>query len=646
MECPPLKQATWNKQFFLADPNGDILIMTTDRVFNVKALDSPDALAISISDKWVRWKNAKAKAEDEAKELQNYIFATDTRTTSNNKLGWKNSTTVPKLTQIRENLHANYMASLFPNRDWLQWIGEGREEDTKQKKRATTSFMRKKLLDSKFEDTISKLIQDWIDYGNCFAGVSYVSKEGITPNGERSIGYDGPILYRISPLDIVFDPTAETFEGSPKITRTVKSLGDFIADVEQDSENKVWKQELVDNMINDRRSLQNGLATKSFNKRQLEKNARFQYDGYGSIVDYYNGDAVEVLEFEGTLYDMDSGELYRDHKIIVVDRAYVAYMAPFASLDLKPTKLHSSWRKRPDNLWGMGPLDNLVGMQYRIDHLENLKADVMDMIAHPIIMIKGEVSWNGYGPGAEAYLDDNAEMKFESPQAQALSADFQIDTLERRMEELAGAPKEAMGIRSPGEKTKFEVSQLQNAASRLFTTKLKQFEKEVLEPAVNMMLEHAIRFMGPAESTISVRAEDDTIGAEIVQEISVKDIETKGRLQPIGARHFARQAQLAQDLLTVQNFKSDPSIAVHLSGKKQAEMIEELLQFEKFQLYGPNVLVTEQVETERAKMVAQEQLELEQQEPTELTPEDVEEEIAGSVPQADAGEEVLWRRNT
>lgn len=45
----------------------------------------------------------------------------------------------------------------------------------------------------------------------------------------------------------------------------------------------------------------------------------------------------------------------------------------------KTSIVHAGWRYRPDNLWAMGPLDNIVGMQYRIDHLENLKADAMDL---------------------------------------------------------------------------------------------------------------------------------------------------------------------------------------------------------------------------------------------------------------------------
>ena len=37
------------------------------------------------------------------------------------------------------------------------------------------------------------------------------------------------------------------------------------------------------------------------------------------------------------------------------------------------------------------------------------------------------------------------------------------------MEEMAGAPKEAMGFRSPGEKTAYEVQRMENAASQVST---------------------------------------------------------------------------------------------------------------------------------------------------------------------------------
>jgi len=96
----------------------------------------------------------------------------------------------------------------------------------------------------------------------------------------------------------------------------------------------------------------------------------------------------------------------------------------------------------------MGPLDNLVGMQYRIDHLENLKADVFDLIAFPPIKQKGYVEdWN-WGPGEKIFMAEDADVESLAPDTTALNADQQIHELEMQMEEMAGAPKEAMGIRS------------------------------------------------------------------------------------------------------------------------------------------------------------------------------------------------------
>ena len=67
----------------------------------------PHALAVEISSRWDKWNLNRQNKIDEWKELRNYIYATDTRTTSNSKLPWTNSTTTPKLTQIADNLHAN-----------------------------------------------------------------------------------------------------------------------------------------------------------------------------------------------------------------------------------------------------------------------------------------------------------------------------------------------------------------------------------------------------------------------------------------------------------------------------------------------------------------------------------------------------------
>ena len=74
-----------------------------------------------IANLWDTYHNQMQSKINDWIEIQEYIFATDTTTTSNSTLPWKNSTTLPKLCQIRDNLHSNYLSALFPNDSWLQW---------------------------------------------------------------------------------------------------------------------------------------------------------------------------------------------------------------------------------------------------------------------------------------------------------------------------------------------------------------------------------------------------------------------------------------------------------------------------------------------------------------------------------------------
>ena len=90
-------------------------------------------LAKTLAGLYNQWWIQRNNKESEWRELRNYLFATDTTTTSNSSLPWKNKTTLPKLTQIRDNLHANYMDALFPNDNWMKWEGATQEATTMKK---------------------------------------------------------------------------------------------------------------------------------------------------------------------------------------------------------------------------------------------------------------------------------------------------------------------------------------------------------------------------------------------------------------------------------------------------------------------------------------------------------------------------------
>lgn len=558
--------------------------MSNNKPLDLTEVLNPDRLAVEISNRYNKFANLRREWLEEKKELRNYVFATDTTTTTNRRLPWSNSTTTPKLTQIYDNLKANYSAALFPNNKWMRWEGDSREAVTKEKRDTIQAYMENKLRQSKFEKTADLLIDDFILYGNCFATVEF--ETNVTEiDGEYIPGYIGPKLTRISPHDIVFDPTVSDFKNSPKIIRSLTSLGEIKA-MAEGGDPKM--DDLFKRIMSNRQGIIGRGRGVAFDKSEA-----FIADGFSDINQYYGSEYVELLTFYGDLYNVETGELRSNVKIVVADRAYVVYDEPIASWLGETPIFHAGWRSRPDNLYAMGPLDNLVGMQYRIDHLENLKADVFDQIALPMLKIRGDVEDFEYEPGGRIYIGEEGDVGPLVPDATALNADLQIQSLEMKMEELAGAPRQALGIRTPGEKTAYEIQSLENASSRIFQHKAAKFEREFIEPALNAMLEAGRRNLDVNDV---IRVLDDSSGALLFTEITKEDITAKGAIVPLGARHFAERAQRVQNLNQLIQIKQDQSIGVHISGKAIARILSEELGEEA--IFGDNIALQEQMETQ------------------------------------------------
>lgn len=168
-------------------------------------------MARYIAHEWFRLNSERQPKRDQWKELRDYVFATDTTTTTNRSLPWKNSTTLPKLCQIRDNLHSNYISALFPNDDWLRWEGYSKNDSVKQKVTAIEAYMSNKCRESGFRTEMSQLLYDYIDFGNAFVTVDYEASFRDDATGLKTPIYIGPRVRRISPYDIVFNPLAQSF---------------------------------------------------------------------------------------------------------------------------------------------------------------------------------------------------------------------------------------------------------------------------------------------------------------------------------------------------------------------------------------------------------------------------------------------------
>ena len=583
--------------------------MATGTVLEIYNILEPEELVEEIVNMYQGFESGRSEWIKMVKEIREYLFSTDTTTTSGSALPWKNKTVIPKLTQIRDNLHANYMAALFPNDNWLKWEGHSQEASVKDKQLAIEAYMENKTRISGFIDTVSELLYDYIDTGNATGEVVYVRETAIDDEtNQEYVVYQGPVLRRISTHDIVFNPTSISFDKTPKIVRYIKTLGDLAWDVKHRPDLQ-YDEAVFQEMVETRQALA------GYKPADVNKARSLTVDGFSSLSEYYGSSYVEILEFDGNIYDKTTGELLENHLITIVDRRKILRKIRNPNWLGKSNRVHVGWRKRPDNLYSQGPLDLLIGMQYRMNHLENLKADVFDMIAHPVQKIRGDVEEYEYGPGEKIYCAEDADVTFMHPDTTALNADLQIRDIEQKMEDFAGAPRQAMGIRTPGEKTAFEVQTLDTYASRIFQEKISQFERLFLEPVLNLMLESARRNI-TGNDVIQVM--DTDLGAKTFVTVTRKDISANGKLRPVGSRHFAATQQLMQSIMQALNspLGNDPTVMSHVSGKKLAHLVfEELPGLRKFALVQDNVRLFETAEIQRLSQTLQENVEVEGQLP-------------------------------
>lgn len=500
-----------------------------------------------------------------------------------------------------DNLYANYIATMFPPQAKnVIWEANELSSASVQKRDAIENYMSWCMDQPSFKTEMDKLVLDYIQFGNSFGTVEWVDKR-VELADKTQVGFVGPSIRRISPLDIVMNPTAEDFISSPKLVRSIISLGelrDLLGRMTNDS-NRETLENLYKYLIDIR------FHARTFQGDWIQRDHLYQMDGFTSFRAYLLSEFVEILTFYGDWYDFYNDHFEKNRVITVIDRHKLISNLPNPSYFGYPPIFHSPWRRKVDNLWGMGPLDNLVGLQYRLDHLENMRADVVDLTTYPVQKVKGFVEEYVWQPGEKIFMGEEGDVELVQPQTSIVNANFELKETEDSMEIYAGAPREAMGFRTPGEKTKYEVQSLENASARLFQNKIKQFEEQIVEPLLNAMLELAKRNM---VGTTAIKVFDDQTKALSFQELTVEDITGIGRIRPMAARHYAEQAQLVQNLTQLSGSPLWQTVQPHFSGVNLAKMFERNFNLEEFKLVYPYVALTEQMQGQQQAMVLEQMM--------------------------------------
>jgi hypothetical protein len=525
------------------------------KTFEIHELQQPDSLASAIANKFTGWESARDRWYRNAKETLENLYATSTRDIYNQSKETDNCTHIPKLTQIRDMIITYYLDAMFSLPDYVDWEAYDSESIDFETRTTLKSVCKQMVEDSQFKPIIRELVEDYVDYGNAFATAINV-RETLVNNGQYSIIYEGPKAVRIDPMSIYFDPLAVNFARAPKIIRTIKTLGELMVEADEMPEQAAEYKEALNKALEKRTKIRNELA---LNAGDSIKDDICSIAGLGSWSEYYNSDTVELLTFYGDLYDIENNKLHKNTRIVVMDRSTVLLEEPIKNHGFNCNIFKAGWRDRKDNLWSMSPLDNVKGMQFMVDFLENKRADVFNYISNPVVVKRGDVEMpEDIYPGCEIGVDADSDVSFLRPDATALQADLYVDRYMRLMEEMVGAPREAMGFRSPGEKTAFEVSQLNTASSRLFNEKTRKFETEMLEPLLTLMLRI---FLSNPNRTVKIRnvQEDGTV---MFDEINLDDLSSQGRFVAMGSNTYTEKARIAQTLMQIYNsgIVSDPLV--------------------------------------------------------------------------------------
>lgn len=509
------------------------------KTFDITKEVTRDSLAQAISEKWLNWLNARATWEERYKRVLQYLYSTTTDTIYGQASNpWSANVHIPKLTQLRDTLITYELESLFSLNDYYVFEGFTEDANTRENRALIQNLLRKILDEGKFKETVQTLVGDYIDAGNAFAMPLWEVKTVEDETGLQKVYWEGVKAHRINPLDIVFDPTATSFEETPKIIRTVLSVGQVAALAEKDP----VMQEAFNKAMKIRQDVMTAITNGDMIQGDMVNIA-----GFGNWSTYYNSDIVELLTFYGSIYDTEKKLLKKDRKLTIMDRSVVLQDEPLLDVNGYNTIFKTGYRDRKDVLWAMSPLENLLGMQARIDFLENKRSDCYDATVNPVKKIRGNVDMpDALGPGDELRMDTDADVTYLTPDTSILTADTLIDRYEAKMEEFAGSPKEVLGFRTPGEKTMFEVNQLMTAATRIFQRQIRKFEMEIFEPLINCMLQLYLK--KKAGQKIQLKYWNARKECYQFKDITVDDINALGSIRVTGSAISQEKTQMAQAL--------------------------------------------------------------------------------------------------
>ncbi len=542
---------------------------------------TPAEKAEFVTRLWTEWDAARDPAISKWREIEAYRYATDTNSLPNAKGAFTHSTHMPVAAAIAQDLEAILLQVVMPHEDWFTFEPMDSQAARKDQRKTIVSYLKNRHALNGYTDEVAKLRSDLVTYGNCFSQVFHANES----RGEQS-GYVGPKVRRVSPYDIAFDPTAVDFSCTPKVIREIITLGEL----KRRGDAGILDSETVNKLLHGRGNFANSDAGE-------DKNEQYVPLGFGTYQQYIQSGFIELLWFYGDVYDQENIELHESQIVVVADSEEVLLEDTIKTSTGKPHIFQSVWQKLPDNLWGQGPLENIIGLNYQVNHRENAKSEALDRLIYPDKIYQGDVE--------EMYDDETGQMTYLAPErggvqelainTQFFSFDLHIDRLQHSARSAARLPSDLTGFRSQGEKTLGEVTALTEGGMRGFIDKAADFERSSLEKHLGAEIELAYDNFG---SAFKVPNKNEGGFIEMLN-VTKEDLAVNGILIPRGAKRFARKNQMLSTLTQLSATPLAQVIALHTSGKGATELVNELLETHDTGLFEEFAQILEQGEAQQ-----------------------------------------------
>ena len=546
--------------------------------------------------------NGRASWEAERKETLLFIDATDTKTTTNSKLPFKNSTTINKIAQLYNNTVTSYMEHIIPNSDWVQWVGNDEDAVQKDKRQAIEAYVKGKVKASNLEAIVEHAVSDYVDSGVAAVHTRHVRELTVTVEGQVIPNYTGTISERVNPQDLFWDVTASSLGNARKCIRQLYTKGSLKKEIEEATKPLMSLEQFAE-LRDDRRTVREAIGDGYQGRRKYDSLGK---QGFGTMLNYINEGLVEVLRFFGDFYDEEKDELYKNYEIVIVDRKMIGRRESLDTWNNSQNLHLSVYEFRKDSLAPIGPLSRVIGLQYKLDKRENFKEDLHDKFLVAPLVKTGDVREKGTrgGPDSEFEVEEGGSVNYLTPPTEVLRGDDQLQTTLFLMEDLTHAPKESIGQRTPGEKTAFEVQLLDQGQNKVFRRKVKKIEREIVTPTLNDILEQGRHNL---DATDMVKTFNSELGTTSFLEVTAQDLNGNGTLEARGATIFAEKANALQTLNAVMGSPIAPLIAPNISRKALTTAIEELGDLDKYNLFTFGIGIQEDQELQKLLSKSQDQ---------------------------------------